>query len=1225
MKKRFLLTAILLATMMATSAFADSVNMTDKLVNGDCEQKLAGWKVEFTLGDNAQTWHTTTHTESEGAYEYWGFSGTELEIWSSQNYLPGPTCLSQKLTDLPNGTYGFGAFMISTTNIGDKNDPEDYLNSKGGYIFANDQEYEAQTNSWSSNSWFHSKKFNVTATVTDGTLEVGFRIREGNTVRWFGFDNAELYYFGDVTTDEALIQMYKQDIAFDIHVADTLKAHLLGAEVVAAFDHACEIGRAANTIEEMMAADDSIRSLIKPAYKSINTFSGLAKLVTTAKEVYGADWSEYVKDQVENLGEVIKQAEKDIAENNIITSELEAYMSELQEAIDQVRVDEAYLFLDELRVFTGSPESVDEDNPCFGLTSHPGFGEEVGQYSETYLVTLEGMLDVLSEKLENIAAGTVPATEGMAYMAAVKAVVEDCIRSASVEVSLPYQFITIPSEDDPDTPYRYTGTRKTIVDQEYLKKWQEGECLGNPDSKRTIMRYTSPYITFDKEYAAITFYAIHTTYELMVAENDGPELGICEFYVLDADGNELLTSVDQLSSGSASIRAGEGELSSIVDRNLNTDYYSRWNFKVPGYGPHEIMVTFEEPVKGLRFVIEEYWGQYRLSSIPTEIRLEGLSEGELDLQNALAEAEKKDYVGGTEVGCYDYDSGVFYQMVSQGKALLESGTATENELFAMSDKLYDQMQKMENLEMVSPVEGKQYVISNANAAFLNLQEVVKNLAVNPVDSSFVWKNADPADEYQYFTFEPVLDENGNTDYYIRNTASGLYVGYSWTTADENISMIENKDDARPYELIRYSGNAFNLHVANGEAECLLHPRGHYVNSTTGLGVSGGVRNYKNEPSSMSIWYIREMDTLPATVNAGEGLGDKCYHFPVGSRAFKFTADKTCEFKNFKLFDNTHTEIDAAVKQSSNALIVTLPFVCADFYFSFDNNEVVSTITIEKTSVPGEESELETQLRTTFNTANIAYKEGTEIGEVKSLAAYNEAMNAAETLLLNGANDEQAAAAIQAIEDAVAGLEVVQPKAGEKYWLVSAYDPFFSTLCREMAIFYRPETSRASWTYLDTDETEFQWEFIPAETEGEWYLQCASCDTLYMGYSTKSGGGIFMAGKSARGRYKLVPREEGKINFRCVEEGCNANTALIHPEGHKNGAGFLGNLMNYKNEEPSRSVWYIRKADTNTKVESPICDDSVRPSVEGLFDLMGRRVVAPEKGLYIINGKKVLVK
>ena len=1213
--------------MVTTSAFADVVNMTDKLVNADCEQKLAGWKVEFTLGDHAQTWHTTKHTESAGEYRYWGYSGTELEIWSSQNYLPGPTCLSQKLTDLPNGTYGFGAFMISTTNIGDKNDPEDYLNSKGGFIFANDQEYEAQTNTWSGNSWCHTKKFNVTTTVTDGTLVVGFRIREGNTVRWFGFDNAELYYFGDVTTDEALIQMYKQDIAFDIHVADTLKAHLLGAEVVAAFDHACEIGRAANTIEEMMAADDSIRSLIKIAYPSINSFSRLAKLVTTAKEVYGADWSEYVKDQVENLGEVIKQAEKDIAGNSIFTSELEAYISELQEAIDQVRVDEAYLFLEELRVFIDSPETVDEDNPCFGLTSHPGFGEGTGQFGVTYRETLEGMLNVLSEKLDSIAAGTVPATEGMTYMVSAKAVVEDCIRSASVEVSLPYQFITIPSEDDPNVPYRYTGSRSTIVDQEYLKKWQEDECLGNPDSKRTIMRYTSPYITFDKEYAAITFYAIHTTYELMVAENDGPELGICEFYVLDADGNELLTSVEQLSTGSSSLVAGEGNLSSIVDRNLSTDYYSRWNDKVPGYGPHEITVSFEEPVKGLRFVIEEYWGQYRLSSIPTEIRLEGMSEGKLDLQKALTAIEKMGLVGGTEVGCYVFDTD-YQQLISQAKALLASETATENELFAMSDKIYDQLKKIEDseIEMVLPAEGKQYVISNASKSFLNLQEVVKNLSVNLADSTLVWGNADPADKYQYFTFEPVQDEKGNTNYYIKNVASGLYVGYSLVSWDEIIPMVEKKEDTFPYELIRYSDNAFNLHVVNAASYCLLHPGGHYADSQYGKGVSGVIRNYmNNSPNSMSIWYIRDMDALPATVDAGEGLGSKCYHFPAGSQAFKFTADKACTFKNFKLYDNKHAEIDVTVKQSSDALIATLPFVCADFYFSFDNDEGVGTITIEKTSIPTDESELVAQLRTTFNAANIAYKEGTEIGEVKSLAAYNEAMSAAETLLLNGADDEQAAAAIQAIKDAVAGLEVVQPQAGEKYWLVNAYAPFFSTLCREMAIFYRSGTSRASWTYLDKEEVEFQWEFIPTETESEWYLQCASCDTIYMGYSTKSGGGIFMVNEAERGRYKLVPREEGKINFCCVEEGCDASTALIHPEGHKSGSGFLGNLMNYKNENPSRSVWYIRKADTDTKVESPVCDDSVRPSAEGLFDLMGRRVTAPEKGLYIINGKKVLVK
>ena len=1214
--------------MMATSAFADGVNMTEKLVNADCEQKLAGWKVEFTLGDNAQTWHTSSHTESEGEYDYWGFSGTCLEIWSSKNYLPGPTCLSQKLTDLPNGTYGFGAFMVSCTNIGDKNDPEDYLNSFGGYIFAGDQEYETQTCSWSNNSWFHTRKFNVSATVTDGSLEVGFRIRYPNTVRWFGFDNAELYYFGDVTPEEALVQMYRQDVDLDIHVADTLKSHLIGAEVVAALDRACELGRAAKTIDAMMAADDSIRSLVKVAYTSMNAFVGLTNLVSTAKEVYEEDWSEYVKEQVENLGEVIKKAEKDMAEKSIPTPELEAYKSVLQEAIDQVLVDEAYKFLESLSMFLNFPDLVSEDNPCFGLTSHPGFGEEEGQFAYSYLETLENMSSVLSNILDDIAAGTTPAAQGMTYLESVRTVVENCIRSANTAVSLPYQFITIPAEDNPNIPYRYTGARNTIVNQEYLKKWQAGECLTNPESKATIMRYVSPYFQFDKEYAAVTFYAVHTTYEIMVAENDGPELGICEFFIFDADGNELLSSVDQLSTGSASINAGEGELSSIVDRNLGTDYYSRWNFKMPGYGSHEITVTFREPVKGLRFAIEEKWGQYRLSSIPTEVRMEGITGGELELRNALAAAEGNDYVGGTEVGCYDYDSGLFNQLVAQGKEMLVSGTATENELYALSDKLYEQIKIMENLEMTLPVEGKSYVISNANEAFLNIQGVVKNLAVNAADSSLVWKDADPNDVYQYFTFELADDENGNTGYYIKNKASNLYVGYSLMTKDENLPMVEEKEETRPYDLIRYSGNAFNLHVSGAGAECLLHPRNHYVDNTTGKGVSGGVRNYKNEPSSMSIWYIREMDALPATVAVADGLGSKCYHFPMGSQTFKFTADKACAFSNFKMYDNRHVGIEITVKQNSNELIVSLPYVCADFYFRFDNKEEVNTVTIEKSIVPSDEkSELELLLESTYNSANVDYKEGTEIGEVKSLAAFNSAMNSAEMLIESGATDEQAEGAIKAIEEAVAGLEVVQPKEGEKYWIVSAYEPFESSQGREIAIFYRSGVNRAAWTYLDKEELEFQWIFVPAETETEWYLQCASCDTLFMGYTTVegsgTGGGIFMANEASKGRYKLVPREDGKVNLRCVEEGCDPGTALIHPLGHSNGTGFLGYLMNYKNEIPSRSVWYIRKADLNTKVEDVVFDELIDSSVEGIFDLTGRRVSTPEKGLYIVNGKKVL--
>ena len=56
------------------------------------------------------------------------------------------------------------------------------------------------------------------------------------------------------------------------------------------------------------------------------------------------------------------------------------------------------------------------------------------------------------------------------------------------------------------------------------------------------------------------------------------------------------------------------------------------------------------------------------------------------------------------------------------------------------------------------------------------------------------------------------------------------------------------------------------------------------------------------------------------------------------------------------------------------------------------------------------------------------------------------------------------------------------------------------------------------------------------------------------------------------------------------------------------------------------LWQMKEVSEYTGIEDVIVAESETPAVvNGVFDLTGRRVAAPGKGIYIINGKKVLVK
>ena len=82
--------------------------------------------------------------------------------------------------------------------------------------------------------------------------------------------------------------------------------------------------------------------------------------------------------------------------------------------------------------------------------------------------------------------------------------------------------------------------------------------------------------------------------------------------------------------------------------------------------------------------------------------------------------------------------------------------------------------------------------------------------------------------------------------------------------------------------------------------------------------------------------------------------------------------------------------------------------------------------------------------------------------------------------------------------------------------------------------------------------------------------------------------------------------------------------LYEEETH--GAGYTIVYKNYTLEDITDGAYSIQADDTETGIDD-IFDDmkGETEKVKGIYDLTGRKVEIPTRGIYIINGKKTLIK
>lgn len=1234
MKRFTFLCVAILAAVLSLPVFAEGTDVTGKLVNPNGNEKLKGWDIKYERSSVAGgfNWLFANHSEvKEGDYGYWGWEEPNFELWNGSQTIVGKNSISQTVKKLPDGAYVFSAFCVAVRSEFNASDPEDFKNAYGGYMFANDDSIAIATNAMGSftdgRTWLHARRFSVATIVTDGELKVGLGAKAENNLFWMGFDGVKLYYFGDVTAEKALLEMAKINLVEDLEIANSLKSNPMTADGAQAFATALPFAEGANTLEAIEAAEDTIRIACSLARSGIAALSAISEQLAIAKEVVEGEWSSNVAQKVVNLKKKISQVEADLASNTLTFDEIEGYMADFQEAIDQVRIDALWDAYDALAVFLDFPEEISEEAPCFGLTSHPGFGTEEGQFPMSQYESLVRLLDQMANLLADIEDEKISASTGFPFVATIENAVQACVAQAIKGAGeLPYDWILIPDPENPTQRY-YTTPGGCWADP-YFSTFFEDVMLSGVEMQ--VMRFTSPIIKLSSPIQ-----------ELSISFVWGPRGGdmLCdEFYIFDADGKRITVPTSQISFNWG---GWHGSADAFFDISPNNVYWqSGWGTGSDGY--QTVTFLLDEPIDEFTLAYENLANEWRLQNTPFEIIVTGKSQADAALTMAIKEANSSGgfYVG-TDPGFYSAVPGGLAEALARAQELLNNG-GTDKEKSDAAEALFSVLDQLSELKCIPVEEGVEYMIPNAFSGYHQNGGVRKVMSVLQ-DSILWWETADPANKNQRWTFEKVDASDLAIDYVcynVKNVGTGKYLakfvrgGEAWEPTGEEIvwgnpAYVKLGEEPCRWDVFNLgfaqwgiraevgdggwyqchtnnhnNGNPSNDPASNG-GNSAVNPNGYSIK-----GVCGPIVQWNGTAGSASAWYIwSEMETLPLAA----AVAEKMYHFATASSVYSLTADKNCAFDDLHFYSITGEELAYNQKKTINSITVQFSSVIADFSYKFDNKENVS-VTIDASSFEKSTYEL---LQEAYNAVKNDFVEGSDVGNMKSLKDYNAAIERAEYLLDNGGTNEELKAAAEALFAAYDALEIVLPVEGKTYVFYNVNDMWMDNYGKESGIYNHSESGQLGYDFLNEQDPAFQWQFInvPEQGENHFYIRSVK-DDKYIGYQW--------------GFEQTIPMSADPCSYEIINNG-TLNSVSFHADNssdinfslHNPCRGTFGPML-YWGPAAGGSRFFVKEVvDEDTHVYN--LEDLVGPSEEpvrrGIYDLTGRRVVMPERGLYIIDGKK----
>ena len=143
---------------------------------------LAGWDCEYSICDLGQWLSSNGWAQSGTGWKFQNssqpnFNGYFMECWNKSTAL-GDVSMTKTLSNLPNGTYEFSAYVIGGDGV--------------SLFVANSSNEKVKTATATGSPALKSAQIRI----TDGTLKVGL-MGESTTATWIAIDNMSLKYLGN--------------------------------------------------------------------------------------------------------------------------------------------------------------------------------------------------------------------------------------------------------------------------------------------------------------------------------------------------------------------------------------------------------------------------------------------------------------------------------------------------------------------------------------------------------------------------------------------------------------------------------------------------------------------------------------------------------------------------------------------------------------------------------------------------------------------------------------------------------------------------------------------------------------------------------------------------------------------------------------------------------------------------------------------------------------------
>ena len=1174
MKKNLRLLCLGLAALTFTAGFAQAENVTSKLRNADMEEGVRGWGIDGQgniFGKNTKIGRPGFHGVNNMVLENWNGSGAGLSDNS----------ISQTVRNLPAGTYVFGAYIAASLQ-GSEESNKDAVT--GVTLYANEAGVPVATDNPDKGhqvKWAHTGKFNVAATVAEGgSLEVGLKM-ESTTANYVIWDNATLYYFGNMSEADALNEMAKIDMAATVAIADTCLAHKMNVDSLALLNEGIAAAKAIATADQLWQLNEDLYWAINKSTKSISDYRSFNNVIAHAEDMANTEWSaQQTPGVVDALNALIVSAKATYEAATAGRPELNEQKAALNEAAALVALDSCYVRMETLQAV------VEELEP----------GEEVGEYSEEMIDRMDYLLWEVNAALD--------AAAGLEISALAAQKTCDSLFTA-------WQFAY-------DNPISVDAFPFTV-----------GEADGTVATK-TDGRFEFTSKTYNMAYPItnLRFTFLESYNENGAACLDSgkyPQIAIAEFYLYDGEGNLIELTEENFSTNAQ--ETSEGPMANICDGEKGNFWHSAWSFSVGTYHYLEIAIPDGLDLTSFSF---GWTSRYTAQVVPKTVEVSSVSEASSMLESAVQTAKQMNAFAGTDPGFYNADLSAFWNAIAAAEAVLENGGSDE-EMYAAIGELETQQGLVDEMQINLPAADKKYRLVIGFDGFYAHQGVQKALYARG-DSLVWWQTAGADSIGQEFVLESLGQLEDETPIYkVRNVHTNRYLVLD--TENNHVALTADKAEADTVKLVSLGAGAFNLQATDGSS---IHAGDHNsgtVGSNDGAygghrGVSSGLCFYNGAFNSASAWFVREMHALPYTAAvAGADYRSETFHLYSGVNTLNLTADKACAFTDLTVYDLWGNVIAADVNVSGNSATLLLDTLSIEsFSLTFKNNEGVTSLVVN-----GNISKL-SELQVAYDeAAAVAPEEGTGVMQYADLSAYKAAIAEAEKLLASGGTDEQITAAIAALEKAVAELAPNMPDPNKTYFIVSALSTFEENHGVPMML-YAADDATPRWMYENVDKQNRYWKFVP-DTEVE-----EGAPAAY--YLLNVGTGKYMGAASGQSSpLSMADDPDGTVSYNIVGlEGTTVAIAAstdaafrIHANGHGNGKNKGGNIVYWNSGLGTASIWKICETEAYitdidfTEIEEG-ADEYVAPAKKGIFDLFGRRIEAPAAtGIYIVDGKKRVIK